>query len=479
MIEKLARAIDRRIGASGFAKDKADKVFPESWTFLFGEVALYAFVVLLITGTYLALFFDPSHTEVVYEGRYLPLRGEQMSAAYRSAIELSFDTRAGLLIRQMHHWAALVFVASIVVHVLRVFFTGAFRRPREINWVIGVTLLLLAIFEGFAGYSLLDDVLSGVGLRIGHGIVESIPLVGTWTASLLFGGEFPGEAILGRLFVGHVFLLPALMATLVGVHLALIVRQYHTQYPGPGRTQRNVVGVRVWPTYAAKSVGLFCIVFAVIAALGGLAQINPVWLYGPYDPFLVTTGAQPDWYLGWVEGALRLFPPWEITIGGYLIANPFYPAVLFPGLLFAALYAYPWIERFLTGDDRDHHLLDRPRDRPFRTAFGVAALTFLAVVFIAGSQDVIAYQLEVSLLGIIWFLRIGALVLPLLAFAIAYRVASDLKASSHRPAGEQAYRELEGGEDGGEAEGPQRWQVLAGALSARWGSSRWSSREPR
>lgn len=442
MIERLARGIDRRLDAAAFARDKTSKVFPESWTFLFGEVAMYAFAVLVISGIFLALFFDASMTETHYTGVYDPLVGAEMSAAYRSVIHLSFDVRGGLLVRQIHHWSAIVFLASIVVHLLRVFFTGAFRRPREINWIVGAGLLLLALAEGFAGYSVLDDVLSGVGLRITHGIIESIPVVGAWLASFVFGGPFPGDQIIGRLYVAHVFLLPAAITALITIHLALIVRQSHTQFPGAGRREDNVVGLKVWPGYAARSVGLFMLVAALLTALGGFVQINPVWLWGPFDPYLTTTAAQPDWYVGWLEGALRLFPPWEPTVFGVTIPNPFFPAVVLPAACFGLLFTYPWLEQWATGDRAEHHLLDRARDRPGRVAVGVAAITFVIVILTAGSQDILAVILDVPLRPLVWTLRIAVLALPPITGLIAYLWARDLGRGS-RPVGEHAFLQLE------------------------------------
>lgn len=438
MIERLARGIDRRLDAAAFTREKTSKVFPESWTFLFGEVALYAFVVLVATGVFLSLFFDASMAETHYTGVYDPLVGTEMSAAYRSAVHLSFDVRGGLLVRQIHHWAAIIFLASIAVHLLRVFFTGAFRRPREINWVVGAGLLLLGLAEGFAGYSLLDDVLSGAGLSITHGIIESIPVIGAWLASFVFGGPYPGEQIIGRLYIVHVFLLPAAITALVSVHLALIVRQTHTQFPGAGRREDTVVGLKVWPGYAARSVGLLLVVAALLTALGGLVQINPVWLWGPFDPFLTTTAAQPDWYVGWLEGALRLFPPWEPTVFGVTIPNPFFPAVVMPVVCFGLLFAYPWLEQRVTGDRAEHHLLDRPRDRPGRMAVGVTAITFVVVILVAGSQDVLALKFDVPLQSLVWTLRIAVVLLPPITGWVAYVWARDLGRGG-RPSVEHAF----------------------------------------
>jgi ubiquinol-cytochrome c reductase cytochrome b subunit len=350
-----------------------------------------------------------------------------MSAAYQSTLELSFEVRAGLVMRQTHHWAAIVFVAAIVVHMLRIFFTGAFRRPREINWIIGVTLLTLGMFAGFTGYSLPDDLLSGTGLRIAYSIAISIPLVGTWIAFLLFGGEFPAHEIISRLFVIHIFLIPAAIATLLTLHLAIIWRQKHTQFVEPGRTESNVVGSRLWPTYATKSVALFFGVAAVLAMMGGLFQVNPVWLYGPFRPEQVSSPAQPDWYIGWLEGALRLFPPIEFRGLGFEIPNPFYPGALLPGLTFGLLYIWPFLEQRFTGDREPHHLLQRPRDAPIRTALGVATLAFYVVLFAAASNDLLAKALKVSVKSVTITYQVLTLVLPPIAGYVTYRLMAALR----------------------------------------------------
>jgi ubiquinol-cytochrome c reductase cytochrome b subunit len=393
---------------------------------MLGEIALYCFVVLVLTGTYLSFFFSPSAKEVVYDGSYVPLQGLHMSEAFNSTVRISFDVRAGLVFRQMHHWAALIFAGAILVHLLRVFFTGAFRRPRELNWVIGVTLFLLVMFNGFSGYSLPDDLLSGTGLRIGYSIALAVPFIGTWAAFLVFGGEFPSPDIISRLFVLHVLIIPALIAGLLGAHMAILWRQKHTQYRGPGRTEDNIVGSRLWPTYTARSVGLLAGVFSLIALLGGLAQINPIWLFGPFQPAAVSTASQPDWYMGWLEGALRLAPAWRIDVFGYTISEVFWPAVLLPGITFGALYMWPFIERRLTHDDAEHHLLDRPRERPLRTAFGVGTLTFYIVLFVAGSQDVLAQKFVIAIPTVTRVLQVLAVVLPLAAALFTWKLCRDL-----------------------------------------------------
>jgi ubiquinol-cytochrome c reductase cytochrome b subunit len=441
VIRGLVRWFDERLGASRFARTALDKAFPDHWSFMLGEIALYAFVVLVASGTFLAFFFEPSLKTVTYHGGYAPLRGVQMSAAYASVVNLSFDVRAGLVMRQTHHWAALVFIAAIVAHLCRIFFTGAFRRPREVNWIIGVTMLLLAIANGFTGYSLPDDLLSGTGLRIAYSIVLSVPVVGTWLAFLLFGGEFPASSIVSRLFVIHIFLVPVALFALITAHLAILWRQKHTQFSGPKRTERNVVGSRLWPKYAVKSLGLFALVAGVLAGLGGLAQINPVWLYGPFDPAAVSTAAQPDWYVGWLEGALRLAPPWYLHIGPYNVPEVFWPGVVLPGLTFVLLYAWPFMEARLMHDYAEHHLLDRPRDRPVRSAIGVGVLSFYIVLLFAGGQDLIATTLESPIEPLTQALRIALVVVPLVAALFTYKFCRDLAAGGELEEHREAHRE--------------------------------------
>jgi ubiquinol-cytochrome c reductase cytochrome b subunit len=426
LLERYVDAVTDRLGADALAGKVLRKVFPNHFSFLWGEVALYSFVVLLLTGVYLTLFFEGSQEETIYTGSYEPLQGAEVSAAYDSVMRISFDVKGGLLIRQMHHWAALVFVGAIALHMARVFFTGAFRRPREINWVVGVLLLILALAAGFTGYSLPDDLLSGSGLRITQSIILAIPFIGERTAYALFGGDWPGTDIIGRLYPVHILLIPAAIVALLAVHLALVWRQKHTQFAGPGRTERNVVGLRVWPGFAIKSIGLFFLVAGVVTAMGALFHVNAVWLYGPYDSGAATSFSQPDWYIGFLEGSLRLMPPWETRAFGFMINNIVYSGVLIPGLIFTGLLLVPWIERRFTHDDREHHLLDRPRDAPHRTAAGAAATSFVAVLFLGGSQDVIAGTLDVSIGHVTSFLQFAAILLPPIVYYGTWRISRAL-----------------------------------------------------
>ncbi|MHC5904427.1 cytochrome bc1 complex cytochrome b subunit [Streptomyces sp. S6] len=425
--ESFADWADGRLGIYSLAKANLRKVFPDHWSFMLGEVCLYSFIVLILTGVYLTLFFDPSSSEVVYNGTYTPLNGISMTEAYRSTLDISFDVRGGLLIRQIHHWAALVFVAGMLIHMMRVFFTGAFRKPRELNWLFGWTLLFLGIITGLTGYSLPDDLLSGTGLRFADGAILAIPVVGTYISFFLFGGEWPGVDFISRLYPIHILLLPGIMLGLVVAHLILVFYHKHTQYPGPGKTQKSVVGMPFMPVYMAKAGGFFFLVFGVLALMGGLATINPVWAFGPYRPDLVTTGAQPDWYLGFSEGLIRVMPAWEIDGWGHTLQlGVFIPFTLFP-LILVALGVYPFVEAWITGDKREHHLLDRPRNVPVRTGLGVAWLSLYGVLLIGGGNDIVATHLHLSINHITWFVRVGVFVVPVLAFILTKRICMGLQ----------------------------------------------------
>ena len=427
--KKTMRAIDARLGSGKFLRNQLNKIFPDHWSFMLGELALYSFIILLLTGTFLAFFFHPSMTESTYHGSYVPLQGDKASEAYISVIHISFDVRAGLLIRQIHHWAALLFVASIVIHMCRIFFTGAFRKPREINWVIGVTLLLLAMMEGFCGYSLPDDLLSGTGVRIGYSIIESIPIIGSYVATFFFQGQYPGLGdFIPRLYVLHILLIPGLLLALITAHLMIVWHQKHTDFPQVARTEENVIGSRLWPDYSFKSQGLFFFTFGVLALLGSLAQINPIWLWGPNDPAQGSIGSQPDWYLIWLEGALRLMTGAETHFLGHTVVwDVFLPAVALPALIFLGFYLYPFVERLVTHDNASHELLERPRDNPRRTAIGVAMVVFYAVLLVSGSNDIVAVTFKYNLTALTWALRGLVLALPPLTFVMTRRVCFRLQ----------------------------------------------------
>jgi ubiquinol-cytochrome c reductase cytochrome b subunit len=427
MIERFLLWVDDRLGTAHFVRHALRKAFPDHWSFMLGEINLYAFIVLLATGTFLAFFFDPNGAKTIYDGPYKLLDGTAVSYAYRSVMALSFEVNLGMLVRQIHHWTALLFVAGIAVHMGRIFFTGAFRKPREINWVVGFLLFWLAMFEGFSGYSLPDDLLSGIGLRIAVSVLQSIPVVGTWLTFLLVGGVFPTKQLLGRLFVLHVYLVPFALAGLIALHLIVVWRQKHSQFPGAGRTERNVVGSPLFPKYTAKTLALFMAVIATVTALGALVQINPIWLWGPYEAQNAVSPAQPDWYIGWLEGALRLGPPLAAHLWGHTIPSPFWPAVLLPIALFAVFAIWPWIDAAIRKDRASHQLLDNPREVPWRTGVGAAIVILAVGLTAAGGDDVQAKYLHVDITGIVTFYRVFCVAGPILGFFIAREVAGELR----------------------------------------------------
>jgi ubiquinol-cytochrome c reductase cytochrome b subunit len=423
-----ANYLDERLALGGVLKNFGRKVFPDHWSFMLGEVAMYSFVVLLISGTFLTFFFQPSMAAVYYEGSYAPLKGAEMSIAYASSLDISFDIRGGLLMRQVHHWAALLFVAAAGLHMLRVFFTGAFRKPRELNWLVGFFLFLAGMGAGFTGYSLPDDLLSGNGLRIIDGMLKAIPFIGPSISSGLFGGEFPGDEVVARLYSLHIMIIPALIIVLLAVHLMMVIIHKHTHYSGPGKTDENVVGFPLMPVYVAKAGGFFFLVFGVIMAISATFTINPIWNYGPYDPSPVSAGTQPDWYIGWLDGALRLAPS---NLDLYLFGIVWPMGVLLPlviSLLFLAVVAaYPFIEKWVTGDDREHHVLDRPRNAPTRTGIGAAGVTFYAVLWAGASTDLIAINFQMSLNHVLTSMQILMVIGPVIAYWVTKRACLALQ----------------------------------------------------
>jgi quinol-cytochrome oxidoreductase complex cytochrome b subunit len=426
---EFASGLDERFGGAGFLKKAMKKAFPDHWTFMLGEIALYSFVIIIASGIFLTFFFRPSMTDTVYNGAYVPLRGVKMSEAYESTLRISFDVRGGLLMRQIHHWATITFLCAIVIHMLRNFFTGAFRKPRELNWLIGVVLFMLAMVNGLFGYSLPDDLLSGTGIRILEGVLLSLPIVGSYLTLWLFGGEFPGQDIIPRLFTIHVLLIPGILLALIPLHAVILTwRQTHTQFPGKGRTNRVVQGKPFFPVFVAKTLAFQLWTFFGIALLATFFQINPIWLFGPYDPGSISAGSQPDWYMGWLEGSLRVMPAWEIDAFGHSIPmSVLIPALVVPGLIFTAIAIYPFLERWATGDYEIHHTLDRPRDVPARVGLGMAGVTFYGLLWLAGGNDIIAKTFDIPLFTTTWIFRLAVILGPIIAFVVARRIALGLQ----------------------------------------------------
>ncbi|OEU98090.1 MULTISPECIES: cytochrome bc1 complex cytochrome b subunit [Streptomyces] len=426
--ERVADWADGRLGIYSLAKANMRKIFPDHWSFMLGEVALYSFIIIILTGVYLTLFFHPSMNEVEYHGAYTPMQGVRMSEAFASTMDISFDVRGGLLVRQIHHWAALIFLAAMFVHMMRVFFTGAFRKPREVNWVFGFLLFVLGMFTGFTGYSLPDDLLSGTGVRFMEGAILGTPIVGTYVSMFLFGGEFPGHDFVARFYSAHILLLPGIMLGLLVAHLILVFYHKHTQFAGPGRKNSNVVGMPLLPVYMAKAGGFFFLVFGVISAIAALFTINPIWVLGPYRPDQVSTNAQPDWYMGFSEGLIRVMPGWEINLWGHtLVPGVAIPLMIVFPLVLVAIAVYPFIEAWVTGDKREHHIADRPRNAPTRTGFGAAWIAWYFVLLVGGGNDLWATHFNLSINAITWFVRVGFFVVPVLVFWVTRRICLGLQ----------------------------------------------------
>jgi quinol---cytochrome-c reductase cytochrome b subunit len=435
MIRRLVRFVDERTGQAPLIRKLLRYVFPDHWSFLLGEIALYCFVILVATGIYLTLFFEPSLAQTTYQGAYEPLRGTTVSQAYRSTMDISFEVKAGLLLRQTHHWAADVFLVAITLHVLRVFFTGAYRKPRDLVYYVGVAMLMLAVLEGFLGYSLVDDLMSGMGLAIAYSVAMSIPVIGGNVALAIWGAPFPGaEEFSQRIYILHVLLIPVAIGLLIAAHLGFLVMRHHTQFAQRRETEQRAVGVPLWPGYVPRTLGVLFGTAAVLFLLGGLVQINPIWQWGPFETGLSTNGAQPDWYLGWLIGALRITPGFDVTIGDVtLIPNAFWGGAFFPLLVFGFLFLWPTIERRLTGDHAWHNLLDRPRDNPWRTAVGAGFFAWVGLVFFAGSADRVFLQIGIPYTWQIWTFRVAIFVVPLAVARVTYLVARELAASELHP----------------------------------------------
>ncbi len=397
------------------------RAVPNRWSNYLGIISGASLAVLIVTGLLLMLFYDPSSALVRYEGSYELLRGVEMSEAYASTLRISLDLRGGLVLRQAHHWAALVLPASLLLQLASLFFTGGFRRPRRWGWVLLVGVLLLAMVSGWSGYALPDDSLSGTGLRIVQGVTLSIPVIGTWLTWVLFDGEFPGR-IIENLYLVHLAA-PALLVVLVVLRLRLSWRTGPPQRPGPGRSEAAVVGLPVWPATAVRAAAMFLATTGLLVLMAATMTISPVWLYGPSSPGNASAGSQPDWYMGFLDGALRLVPPgWEVV----WLGRTWTLAMLVPlaaiGLFFTLLTIYPFLESRLTRDRQEHHLLDRPRHTPNRTGIGAAGITFYGALWAAGSADLIATQFHVSFEGVIWVLRGVTALGPFVAFLIVRQI---------------------------------------------------------
>jgi quinol-cytochrome oxidoreductase complex cytochrome b subunit len=406
--------------ASRLSAELRRRTVPNHWTNLFGVVTAACVVVLFGTGVVLMFFYTPSNEVVTYTGSYGPLHGAEVSKAFDSTMRVTFDVPGGLLVRQAHHWAALLLPAALILQMLSIFFTGGFRRPRRGGWVLLFFVFVSALAGGWSGYALPDDMLSGTGLRIVEGIILGIPFIGTDVSRLLFGGEFPGS-VLANLYPVHLAVSVALVVLLL-VRGGLWYAKGSPQFAGEGRA------IPLVPNAARRGLGLGLVVSGILVLISATVTVSPIWLYGPSSPADASAGSQPDWYTGFLDGALRLVPPgWEFV----WLDRTWTLALLIPlaavTLSLTLVAVYPFLEEWIADDHRDHHLLDRPRDTPTRTGVGVAGLVFFGVLWLAGSADLVAVAFSLSIEGVIATLQVGVLVAPIIAFELARRVCLGLQ----------------------------------------------------
>jgi ubiquinol-cytochrome c reductase cytochrome b subunit len=398
-IQGRRQAQVRRLGAV-LRRDRDDR-----WAAMFGQLAGYSFVVAVITGILLLPFFHPSMATVVYHGPYAKLDGVPVSRAFRSVLAISFQVRGGLLVRQVHHWSADVFVAAICLRLVRVFTRGRWSGLALRRWLIWVTLLPVGMLTAYSGTILPDDGLSGGSLGVITGVLLSVPMIGTHLVWWVFGGSPPGHLVIGRAYWVHIVVLPALTGALLLLSFRPPLRRpRRLRWPGLGWVRR----VRVNP--------LLPLTCGVLVLLGTVAQINPVWLIGPDQPGSISAGAVPDWYMGFLDGPLRLMPAWEVPVAGHRLAlDVLVPGLLLPFLFFTGLAVYPVVDRRFGN----------------RAAAGAAGITFYGLLLAAASNDQIAYHLQVPLYVVTWTFRVAVLAGPVAAFVIT-RIAGQAMAARRR-----------------------------------------------
>ena len=405
------------------------KAFPAEDSFLLGEVALFCFLVLVLTGTFLGMFFEPSTSEVEYEGSVAQYQGEELPESFVSVLHITYDVPYGMLLRRMHHWAAHLFVASMGLHMLRVFFTGAYRNPREPNWVVGSGLAVTSMFAAYTGYALPFDEFASTATGIGYNIALSVPLVGDVLSKLVFGGSFPSSATIPRFYFLHVFVLPLLIAGLIAVHMAILIHQKHTEAPREGDVHGEravakdddsvVIGLPAFPNQTAVSAVVFFLTLATLSLLAGFLPVHNVAEYGPNDPASTPALIMPDWFLMWLYGFLKLIPGWmSFTVFGVHVNTEFIGGMLLPGLVIGAMVLWPFIDRRA----EPTHFTASPLDRPRATAVGITGVVFVMVASIAGMNNILADVLGVETSSLTLPLTALLLLYPLVAGGITYAV---------------------------------------------------------
>ncbi|WP_336002661.1 cytochrome b [Halorientalis halophila] len=420
----------------GFFDDRLDltesqsflgKAFPAEDSFLLGEVALFCFLILVLTGMFLGFFFEPSTTEVEYEGSVAEYQGEDLPEAFVSVLNITYDVPFGMLLRRMHHWAAHLFVASMALHMLRVFFNGAYRNPRELNWLVGTGLAGTSMFAAYTGYALPFDEFASTAVGIGYNVALSVPIIGETLGQLVFGGSFPSSATIPRLFFLHVLVLPLVIAGLLALHMGILIRQKHTEaerdgdVPGREPVDRDdgsvVVGLPAVPNQVAVSAVVFFLTLAVLSLLAGFLPVHNIAEYGPNNPASTPSLVMPDWFLMWGYGFLKLVPSWlSFDLLGIHVSSEFVGGLLLPGLVFAVVAAWPFIDY----SEEQVHFAESPLKRPWQTAVGIAGVTFIMVASIAGMDVIVADLVGASTAAIRPYLLGALLTVPVVAGLITY-----------------------------------------------------------
>lgn len=372
---------DERLELKKFSDKFLTKAFPTHPTFLLGEIALFSFITLVVTGIFLGLFYEPSIRKVSLFGAMVP-------AAYASTVRIDL-LPLGMVIRRIHHWSAMIMIAAILTHLARIYFTSAYRKPRELNWLIGLVLLAMTMGAAFTGYLLPYSQFSVTATSIAYYISKSVPWIGGWISRLLFAGEFPADATVPRFFFLHVMLIPVALLGLVGLHLLILVKQKHTE-PAVNKKRKGasdgsrLIGIPVWPEQTFISLSLCFFLLFVVVMMATYVPLNPIETYGPPSPG--TPLMRPDWYFLPIYGFLKLVPgDLSLTVAHAKITPETVGGVLFPGLLGLILAAIPFLDRV----SEPQNYLVNPLHRPLMTSLGIAGGTFLCMTTLAGYIDVL------------------------------------------------------------------------------------------
>jgi cytochrome b-561 len=373
--------IDERLELRKFKEKFLSKTFPTHPTFLLGETALFSFITLIITGIFLGFLYEPSTKMVSLFGAMVP-------AAYASVVRIDL-LPMGMIIRRVHHWSAMIMIAAIIAHLLRVYFTASYRNPREMNWLVGLSLWGTAMVAAFTGYLLPYSQFSVTATSIAYYMAKSMPWVGEWISRLLFAGDFPSDGTVPRFFFMHVMLIPTALISLIGLHMLILVKQKHTEPPSNRKRKeaqggKRLIGIPIWPEQTVISLSFFLFLLFVVVAMATYIPLNPIEKYGPPTPG--TPVMRPDWYFLVVYGFLKLVPgDLSFTILGGKITPETIGGVIFPAANFIAYALVPFFDR----SKEPQYYMANPLHRPFMTSLGIGAIVFLCMMVVAGYIDVL------------------------------------------------------------------------------------------